>query len=173
MDVGYRRSILAILEGNDVVYMGEPTNVRCVLCGLDAPLALTKEAFRDCDREVLKLGIPLYPVNIEFMRRIHERAMELVRMLRCSYVLEVYPHATRKLLGFVYNKRKLHGRRRIEEHLGRYLNPGPYSNLDADELDALTAALTVRLFLDGRAGFVGRECRILVPCSGRMLDFCS
>ncbi len=163
VDVGIRRSAVAALKGRDVIYVGTPMRMECILCGVDAPLTLSDEPFRDCDREVLKLGIPLYPVNMGFMKAIHEEALGLILELKCSYAMEVYPHATRRLLGFSFSKRNIDGRRRIEENLMRYLNTGIHANFDADELDALTAALTVALFLEGRSSFLGRECRILVP----------
>ncbi len=168
VDVGIRRSVVAALVGRDVIYVGSPVSMDCILCGIDAPLTLSNGPFRDCDREVLKLGIALYPVNVGFMKRLHESALDLIRHLKCSYAMEVYPHATRKLLGFPFSKRKVEGRRRIEESLKEHLNLGKHASLDADELDALTAALTVKMFLEGRAAFVGRECRILIPLpSGR------
>ncbi len=162
IDVGIRKSVMAALEGNRLVYLGDPRG-KCAICGVDAPLTRGSEPFRDCDREILRMSIRLYPVSMGFMKELHHSALRIVHGGICAYVFEVYPHATRKLLGFGYSKRDASGRRRIEEALKQFVNLGSYRNLNADQLDAITSALTVMLFLEGKARCVGRECRILLP----------
>ncbi len=165
VDVGLRRSVIAALEGNRLVYLGEEA-VRCVLCGVDAPLTRGRGPFRDCDRQILRMGIGLYPVNMDFMMKLHSNALSLLQKMGCAYGFEVYPYAVRRLLGFGHRKRTAEGRRKIEEALRRFVDMDLRRNMDPDELDAITSALVVGMFLEGRARFVGDECRILLPVSG-------
>ncbi len=160
IDVGVKESFVAVVEGREVIYLGKLEKLeKCEACGIDAPLSY-EEPFRDCERELLKMGIPVIPLNTPFMRIIHERALEITKKLNCR-IFEVYPYATRKLLGFAYNKKSKAGRKLISEKLREYFDFD--AELNEHEIDALTAALTVKLFFEGKAREVGKKCKILVP----------
>lgn len=162
VDVGIRNTRLAVIELGRLIYLGEPGNLQCGVCAVDAPLTYGVP-FRDCDREIMRMGIPIMPLNLPFMRQIHERALALIPTLACDEVFEVYPYATRRILGFAFDKRSKRGRKAIFDALSKYLNMKLERIPDEHELDAITAALTALLYLEGRGRFLGRKCRILIP----------
>ena len=160
IDVGVKETFVAVVEGREVVYLGKLRDLEeCEACGIDAPLSY-ETPFRDCERELLKMGIPVIPLNTPFMKTLHERAVEIAENLDCR-IFEVYPYATRKLLGFAYNKKRKAEREMIAKKLRKYFDFD--FELNEHEIDALTAALTVRLFFEGRAKEIGKKCKILIP----------
>ena len=161
IDVGIKESFVAIVKGRKVLYLGKLKDLPiCEAYGIDAPLSY-KEPFRDCEKELLKIGIPVIPLNTPFMKVLHKKAVEIVEKIESGRVFEVYPYATRKLLGFAYSKKKKEGRKKIEKKLREFFDFE--KELNEHEIDSLTAALTVKLFFEGKAKEVGRECKILIP----------
>ena len=167
IDVG-RRCAAAVLE-EKLVYVGELEEAMefgFEVAGIDAPLTPATE-LRDCDRELLKMGIKLFPPGWRGMQVIAEKGMAIARELRERgvEVYEVYPYATRKILSIAPSARKnsRKGRKQIAEGLGRFIQLPEGTDFNHHELDAIIAALTVKLLKEGRARLVGKDCSIVVP----------
>jgi predicted nuclease with RNAse H fold len=168
IDVGLNFCKLAVIE-DELLYVGDyrMEKLRGVIAaGIDAPLSFPKTGMlRECERKLLKLGIKLFPSGAPFFRSIALRGMEIAEELRKNgiKVYEVYPYATRVLMGIASNskKRTKRGLLEITREVGKILK---VPNLTHDELDAVISALTVREFLSGR-GFVlsGEDGEIILP----------
>ncbi len=137
--------------------------------GIDAPLSFPeKGSFRECEKKLHKLGIRLFPSGAAFFRPVVLKGMEIAKRLESSSigVFEVYPFATRKILGIAPNakKNKKSGLERIKIELRRYLDFEGLENPDL--VDAALAALTVEVHLEGGGEIVsGKDGSILIPKS--------
>jgi len=167
IDVG-KRCYGAIL-GKNLLYTGElerALGYDFQMAGIDAPLTISKK-FRDCDRELLNMGIKLLPPGWKGMREISEMGIRIAEDLRKKgvEVYEVYPYATRKILSIAPNASKTteEGKRAIEEDLKRFVDMP--DGLTHHELDAVIAALTIKLLKEGKARLVGKRCSIVIPVS--------
>jgi predicted nuclease with RNAse H fold len=168
IDVGVRKSHIAIVEGRKVVYVGdfdEDIDVSFKLAGIDAPLSFPAEGhFRECERKLQKMGIRLIPPK--FLKRVVARGLEIAEFLRAKgvEVYEVYPYATRRILNIApkANKKKDEERRMILNDLRRYLDVPDLD--DHNLIDALISALTVKMMIEGRAKLIdGKDGAILIP----------
>ncbi len=166
IDVGLKRSIAAVID-KKLVYLGDYRSIPDVkAAGIDAPLSLPKSGYlRECERKLLKMGIKLFPSGAPFFKKIALRGIEIAEELRSRSieVFEVYPYATRVILNIApkANKRTKSGCREIEKALSRYIE---VKDLNHDELDAVIAALTVKLYYDGKAELIDCEDgAILIP----------
>lgn len=160
IDVGVSRCHMAILKGRDVVYLGEVIFDDSIeFVGIDAPLTMPKRGyFRECERELHKMGIRVIPPP--FLRKIHEIGKDLAR--RFNRVFEVYPYATRFILGIRWSKRKKENRIKIAKELERFVR-FPMTT-DHNEIDAIISALTVKFYLEGRGEMVcGEDGCIIIP----------
>lgn len=132
---------------------------------IDAPLFLPKGRpsiehrgpphFRECDKELLRMGIRFFPISLGPMRMLTKRGMNLRRTLerRGLEVIESYPGAIQDLLGM---PRKQDGLAELEISLVKFGvafkgDPG----LTGDELDAATSALVGSLYLRGQYRAIG------------------
>uniref|UniRef100_A0A7C3YMU1 DUF429 domain-containing protein n=1 Tax=Geoglobus ahangari TaxID=113653 RepID=A0A7C3YMU1_9EURY len=166
IDVGLKKNILAVFDEHELIYLGKyREDVRFDVCGIDAPLDLpSKGSLRDCEVELIRMGIRLFPSGAEFFKPIALIGMELARKIRkFAEVYEVYPYATRKILGCNASKKRREGREKIKEFLSKFFKFDLRRNYCADELDAMTAALTVFLLKKGKAKEIGKECKIIIP----------
>lgn len=144
-----------------------------VLVGIDAPLTLPKgrqtiefkegPKFRECDRVLYRLGIRFFPIVLGPMRMLTSRGIKLKDRLTAMgfRVVEVYPGATQDILGI---PRKSKGLDALRFGLKKWV-VGRLDGLSGDELDAVTAALTVELYIEGKGEFIGdpNEGLILIP----------
>ena len=144
------------------------------LIAIDAPLNLppgrksiedrTGEHFRGCDRELLRRRIPFFPITLGPMRSLTERGIRMKRALtRCGYtVIETYPGAAQDIWNIA---RKQEGLLKLLRGLQRLGVKGLHRKMSGDELDAVTAALVGRCFLDGEAEVLGSFTRgaIVIP----------
>ena len=142
------------------------------LVPIDAPLSLPKgrrtihdssgEHLRACDRELLRRGIPFFPVTLGPMRMLTERGLMLTTKLRAMRYLSVecYPGAAQDLWGIPRQHRDLLGLLTGLRKLGLR---GLRKTATSDELDAATAALVGRHFLLGEGIMLGGENGILIP----------
>ncbi len=168
VDVGLRKDHAAVIKGSRVIYLGDyaDIDVDFKFAGIDAPLSLPVEgAFRDCERLLLKMGIRLFPSGAPFFRKIALKGMEIARELRARgiEVYEVYPYATRVILNLApkAKKRRRDGLKRIIEALSEYVEIEEASH---DEVDAIIAALTVKMFAEGEGVILkGSDGQIIVP----------
>ncbi len=168
IDVGLRKSIVAVID-EGVVFTGkyEDADLSDVkAAGIDAPLSLPREGtLRECERLLLKMGIRLFPSGAPFFRKIVLRGMEIADELRKKgiEVFEVYPYATRVILNIApgEKKQRKEGLKKIADSLSRFVK---VEGLTHDEVDAVIAALTVKMYYEGRAVILrGEDGEILVP----------
>lgn len=134
------------------------------LVTVDAPLALPPgrksihqrngQHFRPCDLELRRRKIPFFPITLGPMRGLTERGIELKKEIENKGipVVEIYPGGAQDIWGIPRAKRDLEGLRR---GLGRLGIRGLPRNCSAHELDATTAALVGRHYLEGRAEIYG------------------
>jgi predicted nuclease with RNAse H fold len=143
------------------------------LIAIDAPLSLPKRRkslkrkskihFRECDRELWKLGIKFFPITLGPMRKLTERGIRLKKILEKKYkVIEVYPGATQDILKIPRKQKGLRKLKRGLERLGiKILKKNP----NGDELDAITSAFTGFLYSKGKYIAIGdeKEGQIILP----------
>lgn len=163
IDVGMKRSIAAIISGREIRYLGEwREDLRFHACGIDSPLSFSDRPFRDCDRYILDMGIPIFPVNMKIMKELTRKGIEIAEKAKMiGEVYEVYPYATRYILGCKENKKRREGRKRITEFLNKFVDIDFV--LNHHEIDAITSAITVKLYKEGKGKLVGEKCKILIP----------
>jgi predicted nuclease with RNAse H fold len=144
------------------------------LIAIDAPLSLplgrtsleekSNIHLRLCDRELLELGIKFFPITLGPMRKLTERGIKLKLMLEnLGYkVIEVFPGATQDILGLV---RKNQGVNKLREGLISLGIKGIKNEMNDDELDAITCALTGLLYLRGECIELGdkKEGILIIP----------
>ena len=167
---GLKGETLVALSDDDILKVIR--HARPDLVPIDAPLSLPKgrrtihdrsgEHLRECDRELLRRGIPFFPVTPGPMRMLTERGLMLKRkLLAMGYrSVECYPGAAQDVweiprqhrdpLGLLTGLRKLGLR-------------GLRKTATSDELDAATAALVGRHYLLGQGIMVGGANGILIP----------
>ncbi len=156
----------------DKEILREVERVSPAVVAIDAPLAmpLGKKSLRKkgpphlraCDREVLKLGIKIFPITLGPMRKLTRRGIRLRRKLeeRGFRVIETYPGAAQDILGIPRKQRGIHLLEKgLEEKLRIKLKG---KNLSGDELDAVTCAYVAWLFHNGKAMCLGDEREILM-----------
>jgi len=131
------------------------------LVAIDAPLSWATNAYmRPSDQELYEYG--RLPQNLRGMRCLVERGVALGQKLKAEYkVIEVFPAASAKILGFYAKDDTQYQKNLINLGLGGDLKS---HILKRDELDAIAAALTGYLHLQGKTNEVGDEQgKIVVP----------
>jgi uncharacterized protein len=143
---------------------------------VDAPLSLPRDRpslevrtashFRECDRELRRLGIRFFPLTLGPMRMLTSRGMRLAAKWRERgfRVVEGYPGGSQDLLGL---PRKQQGVARLQRAVIRRGLGGPLGRrpLTHDELDAVTIAWVGGEYLRGRGIEIGdpEEGTMLLP----------
>ncbi len=144
------------------------------LVAIDAPLSLPPGRrtiedrsgghFRACDRELLRRGIRFFPITLGPMRSLTKRGIKLKKSLarRGFDVIEVYPGAAQDIWKIA---RKQGGLSKLRKGLERLGLRGLKRSMNGDELDAASAALVGRLYLQGKTEVLGNPSRgaIVVP----------
>jgi predicted nuclease with RNAse H fold len=122
---------------------------------IDAPLSLplgrksiedrTGTHFRECDRELLKIGIKIFPITLGPMRKLTQRGIQLREILesRGFAVLEVYPGGAQDVLGL---PRKQKGLEKLRVGLEKMGLKGLTNQMSDHELDAVTCAFVGNFF---------------------------
>ncbi|MGE3960724.1 MAG: DUF429 domain-containing protein [Dehalococcoidia bacterium] len=176
------RSIAAVRGDDEILAAVEAAQPRIV--AIDAPLALPEG--RDCadprcacavhgimrevDRLAARAGYRPFPTLLPSMVRLTLRGIALREALeaRGYVVIETYPGMTQDVLGIPRKRAGLDGLRRgLKRHGVRGI---PRSRrLSHDELDAITCALTARLYLDGLGEVMGsgEPARLVLPDRAR------
>ncbi|MDD5095601.1 MAG: DUF429 domain-containing protein [Dehalococcoidia bacterium] len=138
---------------------------------IDAPLALphgrkslterTTPHLRECDRELLRMGIKVFPLTLGPMRLLTERGMRLKVLLeeKGLTVIETYPGGSQDILGI---PRKKKGLEKLTEGLSLSGIEGLGSSRTGDELDAVTCALVGIMYLKGEYRAIGDPNEILM-----------
>ncbi len=136
------------------------------LVAVDAPLSLplSSKGLRQCDRELLKRGVRVFPVNFGAMKQLTERGMRLKVLLEAEgfKVIEVFPGGAQDVLGLPRKQSNLAGLREGLMQLGlKGINP----DTTHDEIDAVTAAYVGWLYLNGLAELIsdGQGGGIVMP----------
>lgn len=147
--------------------------VRPKIVGIDAPLSLpfgrksiekkSPVHFRKCDLEIRKRGIRFFPITLGPMRMLTKRGMRLKKRIKAIdrriEVIEIYPGATYDLFGIDRKDKSA-----IIEWAKKFVR---LIDVDytQDELDAVAAAITAMLYLNGKAVGVGnkKEGLIIIP----------
>jgi uncharacterized protein len=139
---------------------------------IDAPLSLPDGRstiydrsgghFRDCDLELKRRGIRFFPITLGPMRMLTERGMALKAKIEAiGYrAVECYPGAAQDLWGI---PRQHKDRAGLLAGLGKLGVKGLPEALTGDELDAATAALVGRWFLQGKGELLGSDQGIVIP----------
>ncbi len=142
------------------------------LVPIDAPLSLPDGRatiqdrsgghFRDCDRELKRRGIRFFPITLGPMRMLTERGMALKAKIEAiGYrAVECYPGAAQDLWGIPRQHKDRAGLLAGLRELGV---KGLPEILTGDELDAATAALVGRWFLQGKGKLLGGAEGIVIP----------
>jgi len=135
------------------------------IIAIDAPLALPKGRkslevrsdvhLRECDKELLRMGIRFFPITLGPMRKLTMRGIDLKRTMeeKNFRVIETYPGAAQDLLEM---PRKKQGLEKLRKALIDYGLKGDVNRkLTADELDAITCALVGKEYLEGKYLAIG------------------
>lgn len=135
------------------------------LVAIDAPLSIPKKGLlRGTDREMYKHGYPVFPSLFRTMEKLTKRAIRVTREMKKEgiSILEVYPASTRKALEIPSKDWK--------ETQEIFLQTGLKGDLEKriltkHEINAITAALTGYLYLQGNTELIGnkKEGYIAVP----------
>jgi len=121
------------------------------IVGIDAPLSFPISGlYRDCDLELLRHGIRLFPPLLGPMKALTARGIKLKNKLEDAgiQVYEVFPGGTQDVLGL---PRKKKGKQQLLRGLQNLGIKGLSEECSLDELDAATAALTIVLYVKGLA----------------------
>lgn len=141
---------------------------------IDAPLSLPKGRkslkkrskihFRQCDRELWKLGIKFFPITLGPMRKLTERGIRLKQVLERKKfeVIEVYPGGAQDILNI---PRKQEGLKELRSGLIRIGVKGLKNNVTHDELDAVTCALVGKFYRENNYTALGdpKEGLMIMP----------
>ena len=135
------------------------------IAAIDAPLALPKKnTMREADREMHKLGYPVFPPRFPAMKTLTLRAIRIANKLRERKVgvIEVHPTSTRKALGMP--TKDWGPIQEIFKKIG-YVGDIDKRELTPHEIDAVTAAFTAQLYIEGKTKLVGEpeEGYIVIP----------
>lgn len=138
---------------------------------IDAPLALPRGReslarrnnihLRECDRELLRMGIKFFPITLGPMRLLTERGVWLRKILEDKglMVIETYPGAAQDIL---HIPRKGKGLDKLAEGLSLAGVKGLDVTMNADELDAVTCALVGIMYLTGEYREIGDPDEMLM-----------
>ena len=171
---------LCTLVHTDEEIIGYVVKEKPALGTIDAPLNLPPgrrsiedrngEYFRPCDRELLRRGIPFFPIPLGPMRLLTKRGIHPKRILtrRGYVVIEVCPGAAQDTC---HTGRKQGGLSRLRRGLQKLGVKGLNKKMGGDERDAVTAGLVGQLFLLGKAEALGDSKRgtIVVPDTEKMV----
>ena len=121
---------------------------------------------RECERELKRRGVNVYPCLIPSMQKLTERGMHLARALRERGlpVIESYPGAAQDIMRI---PRKGAGLEWLKTGLREFGITGDYEteNVTHDELDAITSALVGTFHLAGMSEALGSddETPLIIP----------
>jgi predicted nuclease with RNAse H fold len=138
---------------------------------IDAPLALPRGReslskrsnvhLRECDRELLGMGIKFFPLTLGPMRQLTRRGIWLRAGLERKglTVIETYPGAAQDVL---HIPRKGKGLDKLTEGLRLVGVKGLDRGMSGDELDAITCALVGIMYLKGEHRAIGDPDEMLM-----------
>ncbi|MEM3463460.1 MAG: DUF429 domain-containing protein [Candidatus Bathyarchaeia archaeon] len=132
-------------------------HVKPVIVAIDAPLKLPKKgALRKADKELIQKGYRVFPPGLSAMKALTLRAERLNKLImeKGLKTIEVHPTSTRKALSIPTKDWNI-----IQEIFKRIGLKGSIKmrTLTSHELDAVTAALTAYLHIQGQTETVGDQ----------------
>ncbi len=113
---------------------------------------------RECERILMKRGVPVYPCLIKSMQKLTARGIRLSRIFREKgfKVIESYPGAAQDILRFPRKRVDLEELKIDLMNMGIELCPGEEPIIH-DEIDALTSALVGYFYLIGMYEAIGND----------------
>ncbi len=161
-----QKNIQTKLIKSDQEIIAEIEEKKPILIAIDAPLSFPKIGFsRNSDREMIRQGYRVLPPNFSHMKELTKRAVNLNKLLieKEYKTIEVHPTSSRKALQILppkewptiqYTLKQMGLKGNLET-----------KKLSTHELDAITAALTARLYLKNETEQIGdkQEGYIIVP----------
>ncbi len=165
-----RRAEASILHTDDQI-IAATLDAQPDVVAIDAPLALPRGReslsvrsdvhLRECDRELLRMGIKFFPLTLGPMRKLTERGMRLKAQLEAKglAVFETYPGAAQDIL---HVPRKGKGLDKLLAGLKALGIKGLRPGMTGDELDAATCALVGLMYLKGEHRAIGDPDEILM-----------
>jgi hypothetical protein len=154
--------VKTLYEDSEILF--ETVSAQPTLVAIDAPLTLPQKGFmRLADQEMRRRGYQVLP-SFKGMKMLTERAKRLVKKLEETKitVIEVHPLSTRRAL-----RMSLRNWKRIQEEFLKmgFSGDPQQTQLTPHEIDAMTAALTANLHLQGITESLGDadEGFIIIP----------
>jgi len=155
----------------DMQIVEKTTSASPKIVAIDAPLALPKDRksldvrsnihFRQCDVELMKMGIKFFPITLGPMRKLTARGIALRKSLenRGIEVIETYPGAAQDILRI---PRKQNGLAKLKMGLEERGIKNLDDSMSGDELDAVTCALVGKMYVEGKHIAIGNPEEILM-----------
>ncbi|MGB9729692.1 MAG: DUF429 domain-containing protein [Thermoprotei archaeon] len=150
-----------VYSDDDIIKLVQ--KVKPTIIAIDAPLFLPKERksldtkepvhLRECDKELLRMGIKFFPITLGPMRMLTKRGIKLRTILETSgyKVIETYPGAAQDILGIPRKKDPI-GLKNGLIKIGIKINS---KELSKDELDAITCALVAKMYSENNYSALG------------------
>lgn len=126
------------------------------IVSIDAPLSKPLQGkMRECEKQLVKMGIRVFPCLFTQMAKLTERGIKLAKVLteKGYKVIESYPGAAQDILGL---PRKGKNPLALQKALVEYGVRGiTKEGITDHELDAVTSAIVGQLYLLGKAKAIG------------------
>ena len=158
-----------VLEGPDLVSIDSPLCLPSgrISVGDDDPGRKQFGIMRQCERELKRRGINVYPCLIQSMQSLTERGIHLATELRCRGipVIESYPGAAQDIMRIPRKGAGLNWLRLGLTEFG-ILGDEEIAKATHDELDAITSALVGIFHWVGMSEELGTEDEepLILPC---------
>ncbi|MEM5882944.1 MAG: DUF429 domain-containing protein [Candidatus Aenigmatarchaeota archaeon] len=170
LDEKMKAETLTLFKDREIIE--EVEKVKPKIISIDAPLALPKGRpslsrkyknyphLRECDKELLKMGIKFFPITLGPMRKLTERGIKLKKVFEKKgfEVIETFPGAAQDLLKIPRSKKK----KELRECLIKLGIKGIRKNISEHELDAITCALVGKFYVEGKYLAIGDKEEILM-----------
>lgn len=154
-DLSVRTQVLG--SNRKIVHAVEVSNPDIV--SIDAPLSMPlKGKMRICEKQLVKMGIRVFPCLFTQMAKLTARGIKLAEKLRKLgfLVIESYPGSAQDILGIPRKGKNLEA---LREGLIRYGITGDVNKVSITdhELDAITSAIVGKLYLEDKTVCIGKE----------------
>ena len=142
-------------------------SVKCAnpdIISIDAPLSMPlKGKMRYCEKQLVKMGIRVFPCLFTQMAKLTARGIKLAEKLRkLGYlVIESYPHSAQIVLCISKGKKNIQA---LQDGLVKFGITGDVTKygITDHELDAITSAIVGKLYLEGKTACIGKEAEGLM-----------
>ncbi|MCS7105761.1 MAG: DUF429 domain-containing protein [Candidatus Aenigmarchaeota archaeon] len=170
LDENLRAETFILFKDEEIIKEIEKVKPRVI--SIDAPLALPKgrpslskkyknySHLRECDKELLRMGIKFFPITLGPMRKLTERGIKLKKILEKKgfEVIETFPGAVQDLLKIPRRKEK----EKLRKGLIKLGIKGVKKKISEHELDAITCALVGKFYLEGNYIAIGSKEEVLM-----------